>query len=248
MSANGYFIEFINSRAFQAGATEKALMHQGTTIVQKLLPGSEIHWAGSIRKGTAIMSSDLDWCLRSPTPVSIKQRSSLRVALEEHLKRPATILSHVIRLPAQHHTRKVDIAFANATFGNRPLPNTVPFHDQSGRQQATRALKLWTRSGGLPRIRGWALETLVIGLDTPANKLSGLELFLRMVAWFETTNPQAIESLLRPAAVPTWKPEWSKGLPGTLVALSNHARALKRRKPEPATWKRMADVEAWLCG
>lgn len=246
-SPDGYFTAYINSRAYRPGPTEKLLMQQVTDLARQVLPGSQVHWAGSQRKATAIDSSDLDLCLASPRPTTEAQRRQLRGELEAGLGRPARVLSHVIRLPAQGAHRKVDLAFANAGFGARPLPDPAPFHNQPARQAAARALKLWTRSGGLPPVAGWAWEGIVIHLDQPSGQRSGLALFQRVVGWLQNTaTPPVIEAVLRPLAFPRWNSDWGKTLPGTLTALGNHARALSKRSPSPETWQNPADVGRWL--
>jgi hypothetical protein len=235
--ANGYFEAFINANAYRVGAGDKALMRAVTEASRAVVPGCQLRWAGSQRKGTAIAGSDLDLCLESGIPVTEGQRRELRAQLRGALGRPAQVLSHVVRLPATAGEVKVDIAFANAAFGSRPLPDTTPFHDQRARQAAARALKLWTRSESLPYLRGWVVEALVV------------HLFSRIIAWFdERATPTAIEGVLRPAAFPSWNPEWSARLPGRLEALRNNARALRRRAPSPESWSSMEDAGRWLCG
>ena len=53
-SPDGYFTAYVNSRAFRPGPPEKLLMQQDTELSRKLLPGSQVYWAGSQRKATAI--------------------------------------------------------------------------------------------------------------------------------------------------------------------------------------------------
>lgn len=205
--------------------------------------------AGSQRKGAAISGSDLDLCVESRDPVTERQRRDLRRALEAELRRPALVLSHAVRLPSHGGSAKVDIAFANAAFGSRPLPDPADFHNHRGRQLTVRALKVWTRSGGLPSVPGWAAEALVVHLDPSSGTLSGFGLFTRLVEWLaDRATPMAIEGVLRPAAYPRWNPVWSTRLPGRLEALQNHVRALRRRRPRPEDWTSNADVERWLCG
>jgi hypothetical protein len=153
----------------------------------------------------------------------------------------------VVRVGATSGLPKLDIAFANAAFGSRPLPDLSEFKDQRGRQAAARALKLWTRGGGLPRIGGWAWEALVVHLDAPRGR-GGLDLFQRIVGWLESTaTPAALDGVLRHANQGRWNPVWSSGVPGTLEALRNHAKALRRRSPPPEGWKSPDDVGRWLC-
>ncbi len=248
-SANGYFEAFVNTRAYRRTREDNALMQQLTRSARSVLPASQLRWAGSQRKNTAIDGSDLDLCLESSVPVTVAQRKRLRATIERDLGRPARIQSHAVRLPAHHGAAKADIAFANAAFGSRPLPDSGPFHDQRARQAAVRALKIWTRAGELPWVSGWAVEALVIGLDPNPGQHSPLGLFLRVVGWLtERASPEAVESILRPAAFPAWNDAWSAKLPGRLTALKNHARALQRRAPQPHQWTASRDVERWLCG
>ena len=247
-SANGHFVAYVNHQAPRRTADDRALMVRVRELVRVTVPSSQVNWAGSQRKGTAIAGSDLDMCVESRKPVTEGDRRRLRDALEEGLSRPVRVLSHALRMPAQGEAPKVDLAFANAAFGSRPLPDASEFEDRPPRQTAARALKLWLRSGGLPRVGGWAIEALVVGLDPPGKTRDPLELFLRIVAWLdERANPAAVEGILRPAAHPRWNPAWSTGLPGSLEAIGNHARRLRRRSPGPEQWSCPDDVEAWLC-
>lgn len=243
--ANGYFEGFVNSRAAKPGAAEKSLMQQVNTVVQATIPRSQVRWAGSQRKGTAIQGSDLDMCVESTDPVTEALRRTLRGALEAALRRPVRVCTHVVRVEATPTLSKLDLAFSNAAFGSRPLPALAEFHDQRGRQVAARALKLWTRSSPVPRVPGWALEALVVHLDAPAGR-AGLPLFLRIVEWLESATQPALESVLRHANFNRWNPAWSAAIPGPLQALQNHARALKRRTPLPEAWKNNDDAGRWL--
>jgi hypothetical protein len=143
--ANGYFEAFVNARAFRPGPPEHALMAGVTEIVRTVIPRSQVRWAGSQRKGTAIADSDLDLCVESGDAVTEANRRELRGELDRRLARPARVLSHAIRLPADIGRPKVDIAFANAAFGSRPLPDAASFHDRKARQATARGLKLWSR-------------------------------------------------------------------------------------------------------
>ena len=248
MSANGYFEEFVNRQAPGLTPSDRALMAVLSKVVQEIIRGGAVHWAGSHRKGTAIASSDRDVCVASLEPVTLVQRRDLRIAIGERLGRQARILSHVVRVDTTPSEPKVDIAFANAAFGSRPLPDPVPFSTFPARIFATRALKLWTRAGGLPHVPGWALEALVIALDRPAGKYDGLALFLRIVDWIAKAKPADLEAILRPAVHPRWDPEWSPRVVGRLEALANASRALARRAPQPASWKGADDVRRWLTG
>ena len=246
-SAEGYFEAYVNQMAQRLTAADKALMRALTASVKSVVESSQVQWAGSQRKGTAIEGSDLDVCVESRDPVTEAQRRALRTTLQRDLGRDAQILSHAIRLRATTATPKVDVAFANAAFGSRPLPDTTGFHHNASRQIAARALKTWTRSGGLPWVSGWAVEALVVHLDHAPGSLSGLALFLRLLEWLEgKATPEAVEGVLRPAAFPRWNDTWSERLPGRLQALSNNATALLRRSPGPEDWGSPEDVGVWL--
>lgn len=246
---NGLFEAYINARAYRATAEDRALIAALNGVVRAAIPGSQVRWAGSQRKGTAIAGSDLDLVVESRDPVTEAQRRALRSQLEAQLGRPARVLSHAVRLPEHDSGPKVDVAFANAAFGSRPLPALAQYHNRPNRQAAVRALKLWSRAGDLPFIAGWAAEALVVHLDSPPQNLPPLRLFLRILGWLdERASPAAIESVLRPAASPRWNPDWSPRLPGRLEALRNHARALRRRGEAPDAWRSQDDVERWLCG
>ena len=246
--ANGYFEAFINQHASRPSSDDAQLMAHLTRVIQRQLPGSQLRWAGSQRKGTAIVGSDLDMCVETPQPVTEAQRRELRVLVEKELGRPARIQSHALRLPAQPPSLKVDVAFTNAAFGSRPLPDLSEFQARPARQAAARAFKLWTRAGHLPRISGWALETIVVFRDEPPGAYRHLDLFLRVTDWLEHVTAQAVEGVLRPAAFPRWDNAWSPGVAGRLEALRNHARALGRRQPQPDSWRSASDVGLWLLG
>lgn len=244
---NGYFEDFVNRRAATLGPAERALMGRVTEVARGVIPGAGLHWAGSQRKGTGVLGSDLDMCLVSTAPVDVATRKRLRAALATALGREVRIQSHVVRVVAGDGIPKLDIAFARAEFGSRPLPEVDPFRDARGRQVAARAMKLWTRSGNLPRISGWALEAIVVHLDQPRGR-GGLELFRRVTSWMEATaKPQDIESVLRAANYGVWPEAWSAGVPGRLEALRNASRALRTRAPAPEAWRSSEDVGRWLC-
>jgi hypothetical protein len=246
-TANGYFEAYVNSRAYRPSAEDAALIAAATTLARQVVAGSQLHWAGSQRKGTAVVGSDLDLCLASNTPVTEAQRRALREGLQRGLGRDAVVLSHAVRLPAQDGRPKVDIAFANAAFGSRPLPDVAAFHDRRARQATARALKLWTRGGSLPHLAGWTIEAMVLHLDPQGNERVPLELFRKVVGWLlVSASPSVVEGVLRPAAHPRWNPAWSNKLPGQIEAVKNHARALGRRAPQPESWRSADDVGAWL--
>jgi hypothetical protein len=245
--ANGYFEAFVNEQAYRPSAEDRALVDRITRVVQSAVQGGQVRWAGSQRKGTAVVGSDLDLCVESTEIVTERQRRDLRAVLASDLGRPAVVLSHAIRLPADGGRLKVDVAFANAAFGSRPLPDTAAFHDRRARQATARALKLWTRAGNLPHLPGWVIEALVVHLDPNVAAALPLELFRKVVGWLEASaNPAVIEGVLKPAAHPRWNPAWSAKLPGQVQAVQNHARALLRRTPQPETWQSIEDVGLWL--
>ncbi len=248
-SPNGYFEAYVNQLAEQPGPQQRHLIRQVAEAVRTVCPKAQVHWAGSQRKRTAIMGSDLDLCIKTPDPVSEATRRQLRRELEFALERPAVVCRHVIRLPAIGTSSKVDIAFAHATFGSRPLPDPTPFHNNRTRQTAVRALKIWTRASNLRFFSGWAVEATVLHLDATSRSLLSLELFQRVVDWLaDRANPKAVEAILRPAAHPSWNPQWSKRLPGRIQAVANQARSLRRRHPQPASWAGPEDVGCWLTG
>lgn len=76
--ANGYFEAFINQNAYSDTPEDRDTMVRITEIVRAAIPGSQIRWAGSQRKGTAIAGSDLDFCVESNSPVTESQRRELR--------------------------------------------------------------------------------------------------------------------------------------------------------------------------
>jgi predicted nucleotidyltransferase len=116
---NGMFEAYINSRASRVTAQDRALMKAVTQIVRAVIPSAQLRWAGSQRKGTAIIGSDLDVVVESHDPVTEALRRTLRAELETQMKRQALVLSHAVRLPAYDDAQKMDIAFANAAFGSR---------------------------------------------------------------------------------------------------------------------------------
>ena len=248
-SANGFFDAFVNSRAYKPTDADRKIMADATAACRAQIPGSQLRWAGSQFKSTAVVGSDLDWCMATPSPITEAQRRELRTHLEQALGRVVRVQSHVLRLPALGAAPKIDIAFANAAFGSRPLPDPTAFGAKPVRQLAARALKLWLRAGGMPRVPGWALEALVVHLDANGKATAGLQLFQRVTDWLEqNSTPAVIEGVLRPAAFPKWNPQWSAPLPGSLTAMQNAVRALKCRRPAPADWRTVADVEPWLVG
>ena len=247
--ASGYFEAYVNQHATRPARVEKALAARIHLIASEALGGCQLRWAGSQRKGTAIRGSDLDLCLERAAPVTVAERRALRRALEDELERPAVVLSHAVRLPAHGELARVDLAFANAAFGSRPLPDPEPFRANQPRQLAARALKLWAAAPALPRFPGWAVEALVLHLDAGPGEADPLALFLRIVRWLEgRATAQAVEGVLRPVAAPTWHPQWSLRLPGRLQAIQGHARALLRRHPDPEDWTSTEDVGRWLVG
>jgi hypothetical protein len=247
--AAGYFEALVNQHAYRETPDDGRVAARVTATVRALIPGSQVRWAGSQRKGTAVAASDLDLCVESATPITEGQRRDLRTALERDLRRPACVQSHAVRLPSHDGQPKVDIAFANAAFGSRPLPEVTAFHNQRSRQAAARALKLWASASSLPRLPGWVIEALVVHLAPNPGLHTPLELFLRILTWLdERATPAVLEGVLRPAAFPRWNDAWTMTLPGRLEALRNRARAQRRRRDGPETWRSIADADRWLRG
>ncbi len=245
MSA-GHFEAFVNRHAARPTPGDKELMASISKVAREVASMTQVRWAGSQRKGTAIVGSDLDVIVESREPIMESQRRDLRAALEKSLHRPAIVLSHAVRLPANGGRPKVDIAFANAAFGSRALPDLDAFHDQPCRQTAARALKLWVRGSPLPRVPGWVAEAVVVHRDAPAGEYGSLALFLRVIDWLGRSSASAFESVLRPAASPRWNEAWSASLPGRVEAISNYARALSQKRPGPEEWRSADDVGRWL--
>ena len=247
MKADGLFQSWVNEHAATPGAAERELLRRLTELAREVLPGSQVRWAGSQARGTGVVGSDVDVCIETPEPVTEAQRRKLAGEVGAGLRRPTQVLSHCLRLTRTGDVPKVDVAFANAAFGSRELPNKAQFHGQPRRQAAVRGLKLWLHAAPLPPIPGWAVEALVVHLDQPSGDRHALELFRRVVGWLaETATPEAVEGVLRPAASPRWRSEWSARLPGQLDAVRNHARHLLRRAPQPETWRGREDVATWL--
>lgn len=242
---SGYFEQWANQIRWSESSEDRAEMGELTKLVQSTLKG-QIHWAGSQSKSTAIEGSDLDVCIVTNDPVTKGQRRELAKQIAINLQRPTEIKSHVIRVgPRAHSKAKLDIAFANAEFGNRPLPDKTEFKDPR-RQHATRALKYWLRSGGMPYVGGWAIEGLVVGLDDA--KGTGCDLFLKILEWLaRPCPPNDIESILKPRALPKWNSDWSKKLPGQIQAIANQAKnRLSALKTRSTPLSSAADVEEWL--
>ncbi len=245
--ADGYFTAYVNHHAARPGAGEKALMRTIREATDAVVPNSQLRWAGSQRKRTALAGSDLDMCLESRSPVTVAQRKTLRGAIAGLVTADVVIQSHVIRIRATGSTPRVDIAFANAAFGSRKLPDVEAFHGRPARQGAVRGLKLWTQQPGLPHVPGWAAEALVLEMDRGPHAGTALSLFVRTLDWLvDRASPQALEGVLRAATHPAWQPSWSKRLPGRLQALQDHGRRLRASRMGPETWKAAGDVGAWF--
>ncbi len=239
---NGYFEAWVNSIAWSYSPEERADVARISTEVQKML-GGQVYLAGSQKKNTAIAGSDLDLCIETKEPVTVSQRRELARAITKNLSRQATPRSHVIRVIPGSDIVRIDIAFANAAFGNRKLPESTPFKEQK-RMHAARGLKAWLRAGGLPKVGGWAIEALVLELDHKS-AASGWELFLKIMKWLdERSNPGALEGILRPYAHPEWHGEWSRKLPGRLQAIKQAAHNKLRKMPE--SFASIQDVPRWL--
>ena len=244
---NGLFESFVNQRTYSEKAEDRALIVQITEAVRSVLPGAGVRWAGSQYKQTAVKGSDLDMCIESNSPVTESQRRALRRALADALHRPVSVQSHALRVAAGEAGPKVDVCFGNAAFGSRPLPDATEFRDRRARQMAARALKLWIRGSRLPAVPGWAIEALVVHLDTQPGSFGPLELFIRVVTWIATkATPQSVEGVLRPAAKPAWNAAWKNRLGGRLEALQNSARSLLARSTPSVPWSSELDVATWL--
>lgn len=244
--ASGYLQAYVNQLAYRRSPADKAMIAAVTRIARAVLSGAQVRWAGSVYKGTAIEGSDLDMCLETSQPVTESDRRSLRTALASGLKRDAVVRSHVVRLPSTRLARKVDVSFANAAFGSRPLPDPSDFRDRPARQTAARAVKIWARSGGLPTLPGWVVEAIVVHLDVNQTADDPLTLLRRVLDWLaDRAKPADLESILRPAAHPMWRAEWSRQVPGRLEAVANGARSLRRRA-DFESWRGADDVARWL--
>lgn len=248
MSNDSYFEAFINSQVYRPTREDGALAQEINGAACSLMPGTRVHWAGSIDKHTAIQSSDLDFWIEPPEPWTKTLRQQLAQKLTDQFGRRTRILSHAIRVERPNAPR-ADLAFCRATFGDRPPPAKEEFYNQPARQQAVRALKYWCRARSLPRVPGWAAEGLVLWQAQRTTQASGFAIFEGLLQWLSArASPQAVESILRPRAKPAWRPEWSVGLPGSLNALQNGARALLRRDLVLYPFISSEDVANWLDG
>lgn len=239
----GQFENWANQIAWRESVQDRQDMAALTELVQSTLQG-QIHWAGSQRKRTAIVGSDLDMCITTSMAVSVNQRRQFARAITKELGRQAQPRNHVIRLaPRENSGPHIDLAFANAEFGDRPLPDAEEFTQLPRRQHAARALKWWLRSGGMPHVGGWAIEALVVSLDN--NEASGWNVFLKVINWLgRPCTANEVESILKPRAQPCWVPAWSNRLPGRTAAIANQARRCIRTLPDNFTG--VADIETWL--
>lgn len=245
--ADGYFQAYVNRQAYRRSADDKELMSLVTRCAQATFARAQVRWAGSQRKGTAVQTSDLDVCVETSSPVSVAERRAFRSALERGVGRPVRVLSHAVRIDSSTTQRRMDIAFANAAFGSRPLPDLSEWHNRQSRQTAARALKVWARAARLPTPAGWVVEALVVHLDQGARSRTSLDLFLHIVEWLATkSTPQAIEGIARPLAHPRWGHEWTSRLTGPVQAYADQARALQSRAPAPHQWGHPDDVGRWL--
>ena len=242
--AAGYFEQWTNE--IRHSHADSTLLEQLTRIIQREERG-QVHRAGSQAKKTGLTGSDLDYCVMTNAQVTESRRRELARIVEREIGRPARVQWHVIRIAAGRVLPKADIAFANASFGDRALPDLADFKGQPKRQQAARALKAWARSHQFPWSKGWAMERFVVHLDSAARP-QALDVALGVLDWLgNRANQSAVESVLRPHAEPEWSDEWSNRLPGRLQALSNEARrTLKRYQPD--TWTSGADAGAWMTG
>jgi len=244
---NGYFESYINANTATSSTRDGRLLATANDVARTVISGAEVRWAGSQHKSTDIVGSDMDLCVVTATPVTAQQRRQLFEALSRSTGRAGRVLSHAIRFDATTRDPKVDIAFARAEFGGRPMPDATAFSGFPKRQMAARAVKLWTRAGGLPRLSGWAVEAMIVAHDArPTAGELPLTFFDRVVDWYAgTPDVDAVVAVLRPLAQP-WRDEWMRVLPGQITAIANAARSLVRRRPERANWRSADDVGRWL--
>lgn len=244
--AAGYFQAYINQHAHQTDTADRRDMQRIRAICAMVLASPQVSWAGSVVKKTGVIGSDLDLSVSTSVAVTHNQRKQLARQLGQTLGRRVRIGSHAVRLPATGVRPGLDLSFTNAAFGDRPAVDAEPWRARPARQQAARAIKLWTRAGGLPALSGWTVEALVLHLDATEHP-RGLDLFLHVVDWLaDRATPQAVEGVLRAAAHPAWKPQWSSRLPGRLQALANASRNLRDSRHGPETWHSAAEVGRWL--
>lgn len=229
MSA-GYFEYWANSIAYTPTSADRALAKLVEEQAREVLGTANLQWAGSNAKHIAIKGSDLDLFVMTPTEVTQDQRRKLAAALRAKTGREVNILSHAIRISG---TPRVDINFEKSNFGHRPGPEVDEFAGCPARQQAARALKFWCNRSGMPSMKGWVAEAVVLHLDPNRNR-SGFEIFLRILEWFdensnEEVGQKAMEAILRPVCQTAWKEVWSAKLPGYTQALGNDARRIRKR-------------------
>jgi hypothetical protein len=248
--STGQFTQLTQSWAFTDGPEERREIEVVREAARKTLGPGDVQWSGAIAKRTAIIGSDLDIWVDTPSrPVTAADRRAFHDALRAHFPgRTVTVQSHVVRVAASATRPRVDISFGNALFGGRPRPVVSAFRDRPDRQEAARAMKIWLRRPGMPKVRGWVVEAFVLGADHSPTRKSGLELFLKLTRWLaESANPSAVESVLRPNTSP-WAADWSARLPGPLEAIRNEARRLLSRDLASRPLLSVTDAEAWLRG
>lgn len=246
--SQGYFTQVVQQWALAQGPEEGREMELVRSVARRVLQAGDVQWAGALAKGTAIRGSDLDLWIDTPgNAVSDASRRRLREELEIVFPgREVRVYAHVVRVAASGSRPRVDLSFGNASFGSRLRPDAGEFRGRPDRQEAARALKIWLRSGGLPRVPGWAVEGFVVGADQSRERLKGLGLFLKLVDWLaDRANPSAVESVLKPRADP-WRPEWSSRLAGPVQALRDAARSLRARNLALRPLVSVADAEGWL--
>lgn len=245
--SHGHFTAYVNAKALTAGPEEGRLIQSIRETAAPLLGPGDVRWTGSLFKGTAIVGSDLDVWVDSAKAVTPALRRPFAEALGSRLLRPVSVQSHVVRVAADSAQPRVDVSFAKATFGARPAPDDQGFRSRPDRQQAARALKIWARAGGLPRVPGWVVEAFVLGADRQEKPLDGLGLFVKLLKWLaDSATLSSVESILRPAAAPAWKPEWSRPLVGRIEAVRNAARATLARDLTLRPLRNASDVDDWL--
>lgn len=246
MSA-GYFEAWVNQMAYNPTPRDRALTQSIETCVRDVVGTAQVQHVGSTDKHTAVKGSDLDLFVTTAQEINRKQRVQIASQIENQTHYQTKILSHAIRV---HSSPSIDISFNNTTFGGRERPIADPFHHQSHRQQAARALKFWTRRPGLPNMRGWVAEAIVLHLDQQATPQKGWDLFLKILRWFENGGParaDSMESILRPCCQSEWKGHWSSNLPGYTEALGNDARRLLQRIERQPICS-IEDMVSCVCG
>jgi hypothetical protein len=246
-TTRGLFEQYVNGQAARRTQRDGELIETIIDVARTIIAGAQVHWSGSQRKGTDVQSSDFDLCLCSTSPVSRAQRRQLAEALQAKLGRRTVVKSHAVRLQESQASARVDIAFNNAEFGNRPLADSAPFISNPARQIVSRALKLWNRRPHAPKLPGWVVEAIVLTVDT-RNVVDPLALFDQVIDWLALDQPRsAILSMLSRYSQPAWND--SNDTPrlwGRVAAIRDDARHLQSARRERDHWTTVAQVGAWL--